>query len=171
MTWADILAWGSAITILVGSDEGPITWWQMTIRGLFLFLYGVLLVRVAGPRLFGGAAVLDLMLAVIIGSNLSRALTATAPLFPTVAATAAIVFAHWLLARLAVRYEFISWLVKGRRVRLVRCGTIDWTAMRRHAIGRGDLLDAAREAGILDVEQIEDAYLQRNGKILVTRGG
>ena len=171
MAWADILAWGSAIHILVGSDDGPITWWQMTIRGIFLFLYGVLLVRMAGPRIFGGAAVIDLMLAVIIGSNLSRALTATAPLFPTVAATAAIVFAHWLLARLAVRYELISWLVKGRRVRLVRCGIIDWAAMHSHAIGRGDLLDAARQAGIHDVDQIEDAYLQRNGKILVTRGG
>jgi uncharacterized membrane protein YcaP (DUF421 family) len=171
MAWDDILTWASAVHVLVGPDDPTITWWQMIIRGLFLFLYGVLLVRMAGPRIFGGAAVLDLMLAVIIGSNLSRALTATAPLFPTVAATAAIVFAHWLLARLAVRYQFVSWLVKGRRVRLVRCGEVDWNAMRSNAIGRGDLLDAAREAGIHALDEIDDAYLKRNGKIIVTRGG
>ena len=118
--------------------------------------------------MFGGSAVLDLILAVLIGSNLSRALTGNAPLFETMIATAAIVFVHWLLARLAFRYRWISWLVKGHRVQLVRRGEIDWAAMRSNAIGRGDLLDAAREVGVYEVSDIEEASLQRNGKILVT---
>lgn len=168
MTWTDVTAWERTISFAIGAGDGPTTWWQMTIRGVLLFLYGVMLIRIAGPRVFGGSAVLDLILAVLIGSNLSRALTDNAPLFPTMVATAAIVFIHWLLARLAFRYRSISWLFKGHRVRLVRRGEIDWPAMRSNAIGRGDLLDAAREAGIHEVGQIEEAYLQRNGKILVT---
>ena len=171
MTWTDIMAWERAVSAVVGVDEGPITWWQMTIRVLFLFLYGVMLIRIAGPRVFGGSAVLDLILAVLIGSNLSRASTGNAPMFPTMAATAAVVFVHWLLARLAFRYNWISWLVKGHRVQLVRRGDIDWAAMRSNAIGRGDLLDAAREAGISKVEEIEEASLERNGKFSVTRRG
>jgi uncharacterized membrane protein YcaP (DUF421 family) len=140
----------------------------MTVRALLLFLYGVMLVRIAGPRMFGHSAVIDLILTVLIGSNLSRALTGNAPLFPTMVATAAMVFIHWLLARLAFHYNWISWLVKGHRVQLVRRGEIDWVAMRSNAIADGDLLDAAREAGIHELDEIVEASLQRNGKIIVT---
>jgi uncharacterized membrane protein YcaP (DUF421 family) len=49
-----------------------------------------------------------------------------------------------------------------------RAAGSDWAALRRNTIGRGDLLDAAREAGIFELDEIEEAFLQRNGKITVS---
>ena len=50
MTWTDVMAWERTISFVIGAGDGPITWWQMTIRGVLLFLYGVMLIRIAGPR-------------------------------------------------------------------------------------------------------------------------
>lgn len=34
---------------LIGSEDGAINWWQMTLRGLLVFMVGVLAARVAPP--------------------------------------------------------------------------------------------------------------------------
>jgi hypothetical protein len=30
---------------LIGKEDGPIAWWQMTLMGILVFLYGLVLVR------------------------------------------------------------------------------------------------------------------------------
>lgn len=59
---------------------GQITWWQETARALLVFSYGLALVRIAGRRIFGKWSALDIIVSVIVGSNLSRALTGSAAL-------------------------------------------------------------------------------------------
>lgn len=60
---------------LIGRDTNPILWWQMTIRAVIVFVYAMLLYRIVPVRVFGGSAAPDLVIAVIVGSSLSRALT------------------------------------------------------------------------------------------------
>ena len=154
---------------LIGRDKETITWWQMTIRGLLVFLFGLALVRLADKRTFGKSDPLDIILAVMIGSNLSRTLTANAPMLPTFAASAAVVAAHALIARVAVHWRFLSWLVKGQEAYLVRNGEIDWAAMRRHNISKGDLEEAVRSAKLRGLDQVDLAVLERAGTISVIR--
>ena len=54
---------------------GHLTWWQECNRALVVFIYGLAIMRVAGRRVFGKWAALDIIVSVIVGSNLSRALT------------------------------------------------------------------------------------------------
>jgi uncharacterized membrane protein YcaP (DUF421 family) len=156
---------------LIGKEDGPIAWWQMTLRGILVFLYGLVLVRLAGQRVFGKLAAFDIVLAVLVGSNLSRTLTASAPLVPTLAATAGIVVMHWLITYLAFSSKFAGWLLKGSVVPLVRDGQMNWQAMRKHGISEGDLEEAVRNTGVREVNQVEAAFLERNGEISVIRRG
>lgn len=154
---------------LIGQDASTITWWQMTVRAILIFLYGLLLIRVAGRRAFGRYTTLDIVLAVIIGSNLSRALTANARFLPTLAASAGIVLAYWASIHLVALSDTLGWLVKGDTVRLVEDGRIDARAMRRVAVSRGDLEEAMREQGVRRLDRVALATLERNGKISVIR--
>lgn len=61
-------------TLLFGS-LGHVSWLQECARAAVIFAYGLVLVRVAGRRVFGKWAALDIIVSVIVGSNLSRALT------------------------------------------------------------------------------------------------
>lgn len=69
---------------LIGSEDGTINWWQMSLRGMLIFAVGVLAARVAATRAFGKWSPLDIIFAVIVGSNLGRAMTGSAPFEATI---------------------------------------------------------------------------------------
>ena len=159
----------SNLHTLIGYKAGAISWWQMTIRGTLIFLFGLLLVRMAGRRMFGKFAALDIILAVLIGSNLSRALTGNAPFVPTLAATAGLVLFYWILAYAAFYIPAIGWLVKGRAQRLVHDGKLDRKTMKRHGLTDDDLREALRAKGVADPAQVSAAYIERDGTVSVVK--
>ena len=60
---------------------------------------------------------------IVIGSNLSRALTGNAPLFGTLAATTLMFALHWILAHAAMRFVPLSTMLEGRAVILAEAGS------------------------------------------------
>src|SRR4051794_25882684 len=64
---------------LIGPDQGDATWWQLSVRAVILFAVGILYIRLAGRRAFSQATPFDIVVSVIVGSNLSRAMTGKAP--------------------------------------------------------------------------------------------
>jgi uncharacterized membrane protein YcaP (DUF421 family) len=156
---------------LVGQSSSTIEWWQMTIRAVLLFGTAVMLIRLGGNRIFGKSTVLDIVLGVVLGSNISRALTGNSPFFPTIIATAVLVAIHALLAKLAVRSETVSTAVKGTSRQLVKDGQFLSDEIRKAGIATGDFVETMRESGQKpDLDKIEQAYLERSGEIsIVTR--
>ena len=154
---------------LIGQDKGDIAWWQMSARAGIIFLFGLVLVRVAGKRVFGKWTALDIVVSIMIGSNLSRALTGNAPFVETLIATAVLIGLHSVLIMIGVRAPAVGHLLKGRGVRLVTDGSPDARALRRHGIGEHDLEEALRQAGTDDVSIVRAAYLERNGDISVLK--
>jgi uncharacterized membrane protein YcaP (DUF421 family) len=155
---------------LIGGDADTITWSQMSLRGTVIFFFGILLVRLAGKRAFGKASAFDIVLAIIIGSNLSRALTASAPFLPTLAASAALALLHRLLAWVAFETSWLGNLIKGSPRCLVSEGEPQKEAMRASQITEEDLHEALRlHAGQEDLAGIEASYLERNGDISFVR--
>lgn len=150
-----------------GHYEDGISWWQMCARAGVLFVYGIALLRLAGTRIFGKSAPLDIIMSVIIGSNLSRTLTGNAPIVEVMIATAFLLALHWALAQVAHRYRWFSNMVKGKPHELVRDGTIDWAAMRHEGLGMRDLETAMRDGGVVDVAEIQRATLERDGSISI----
>jgi uncharacterized membrane protein YcaP (DUF421 family) len=141
---------------LIGREGADISWLQMCFRGALIFFAGLLLVRLAGKRLFGKWGALDTVVAVMIGSNLSRAMTGNAPFAPTLCATAGILLLHAIFVYASVAFPRISAAIKGSAIPLVRDSVVDASAMRWcHGI-----------ASLADVGQ---ACLERNGSISVVR--
>lgn len=156
---------------LVGQDAETITWWQMSIRAGVLFLVGLLYVRLSDRRAFGKFGALDIILAIIVGSNISRAITATVPFIPTVTATAVLMLIHVVFTHIACHSEAFGGLIKGRAKALMNDGVLDRRAMLVSGITERDLLEAARLKGKPDLSSFRDAYLERNGSIsLIPKG-
>ena len=57
---------------------GHITAAQECARTVIVFAYGLLVVRIAGRRLFGKWGALDIIVSLVVGSSLSRAMTGNA---------------------------------------------------------------------------------------------
>jgi uncharacterized membrane protein YcaP (DUF421 family) len=152
---------------LIGPDTGDTTVAQLCVRAAILFLFGIACIRIAGRRTFSQITPLDIIVAIIIGSNISRTMTGKAPFFPGLAATLVVVMLHRLLAMATIRWSPLAWLMKGSPIVLVRDGVADERAMSRHAISRADLVEGLRMEQVARVEEVRLATLEAGGKISV----
>ena len=151
---------------IFGSTTLPLTWQQMVCRSLLIFVYLLGLLRAAGVRPFSQSSALNIVVSVVLGSVLSRALTGNAPLGPALAASAALVAAHKVAAMAAERSRRFEWFVKGRETQLVRDGRPLADAMARRHVTERDLLESLRSSTHLEqLSRVEAAYLERSGRI------
>ncbi|HEY8003636.1 MAG TPA: YetF domain-containing protein [Phenylobacterium sp.] len=154
---------------LIGPDNGDATAAQLCARALILFVVGIVYIRIAGRRTFSHATPLDIVVAIVVGSNLSRAMTGKAPFWPSLAATLLLVVLHRVLAMATLRWTWLARLIKARPVILMRDGARDEKAMRRHAIGEVDLMESLRLEQVEKPEEVHLATLENSGKISVVR--
>ncbi|TPW32835.1 DUF421 domain-containing protein [Pararhizobium mangrovi] len=157
----------TVIHALIGTDAHHILWWQECVRAVLAFVLGLAMIRLLGRRAFGEQTPLDILVAVIMGSNLSRAMTANAAFFPTIAASFVLLLVYWLFAHAAARWHPLGFIIKGTSVTLVSDGELDRGAMRRHGVSEADLAEAARRSAIAGVDELHEARLERSGKISV----
>ncbi|MEH3148285.1 MAG: DUF421 domain-containing protein [Methylobacterium frigidaeris] len=153
----------------VFGTTGHVGWGQEAARAVVVFVYGLTLVRVAGRRVFGKWSALDIVVSVIVGSNLSRALTGGADLIGTLLATTLLMVLHGILARLAARSERLSRLIEGAPIVIASGGRLHEPARGREAISTADLGEALRQSGIEDVGQTRVVVLEPSGRINVLK--
>jgi uncharacterized membrane protein YcaP (DUF421 family) len=155
------------VRTLIGPDTGDATIAQLCARAVILFAFGILCIRIAGRRTFSQISPLDIIVAIIIGSNISRAMTGKAPFFGGMAATLVVVILHRLLAMATLRWNVLARWIKAGAVVLVRDGVADEAAMARHEIGPSDLAEGLRMEQVERIEDVRLATLESGGKISV----
>lgn len=142
---------------------------QECARAVLIFFYGLVALRISGKRTFARWSALDIVISIIVGSNLSRALTGSAPLGGTLAAVAVLIALHFVCTFVAARSDWWSRLLEGTGVPLGQGGTLDEHARCHHLISNEDLREAMRQAGVDKVEETKGIVLEANGKISVLR--
>jgi len=146
-----------------------IEWWQELPRALVVFIFGLLLLRSSGRRVFARWSALDIIISIIMGSSLSRVLTGSAPLGGTLLAMILLALLHWLLARMAARSPRFAKLVEGGAVVLGRSGVALEGQLRRHNISKADIDEALRKQGVADVGETRQLTLEPSGNITVLK--
>ena len=152
--------------LLIGPDEGADTA-QLCFRAIVLFVFGVVCIRIAGRRTFSHYSALDIVVALIVGSNISRVMTGKAAFFPALAATLVLVILHRLLALATLHWGWLSPLLKARPIRVVEQGQVDDRALRRANLSREDLTEALRMEQVADCDDVDLATLEGSGKLSV----
>ncbi len=161
----DILGAGAAIGLDAGEPDG---WQMMVVRAIAVYLIGITLFRIAERRFSGRFTAFDTIMAILLATILSHAITRPGAFFETVAAGLALVLLHFLFAVLAFHSKRFGDLVSGRVRTLVKDGQLQWDAMRESHINERDLMSVLREVGQTnDLSRIKLARLERSGNISV----
>jgi uncharacterized membrane protein YcaP (DUF421 family) len=145
---------------------------QECARAILIFFYGLILLRLSGRRTFGHWSALDIVISIIVGSALGRAMTGSAPLAGTIAAAAVMVGLHVLIASAVARSRSLARIVEGRPVVLIERGRIDHQARKNAMISESDLSEALRQEGIDDEDglgEVKRMNLEPSGKISVVK--
>lgn len=155
------------IFLAKGSDLDPVL---IIPRTLIVFIVAIIFVRLANKRFIAQASAMDLVMAVVMGSLLSRAINGGATLLSSLVAGAVMVALQRLFAYWSCRSKWFETLVKGTHQVLVRQGVIDRDQMRRHNITDDELKFEMRLHALTeDLKQVRLAVLERSGEISVVK--
>ena len=142
---------------------------QMGLRAVVVYIVTVLMIRLGKKRFMGRATAFDVILGIMLGSIVSRAVTGNAPFFPALVAPAVLVVMHWLFSAVAMRWHGFGHAIKGRPTLLIRSGNVDWDAMRKTHMTEHDLWEDLRGKGVSRLQQVGEARLERSGRVSVIK--
>ena len=141
---------------------------QMSIRAVTVFFIALVLVRLAGMRVFGIKSAFDVCIVIMLGSVLSRAVVGVSPFVPTIVASTVLMILHKIIARISVSNQSISHLVKGKPISLYKDGILNKENLRKCALSYGDVLQEIRLTLNEDsLDNIDEIFMERTGNISV----
>lgn len=158
--------WEQLVTTPGAGDE--IGAGAMALRAVIIYAFTLAIVRLGSRRFLARPSAFDVIVAIMLGSVMSRAIDGSAPFLPTLLAGGVLLGMHWLFAIVAVHTDWLGPIVKGEPVLLIEDGTVQQPGLRRAHLTSEDLAEALRlSAGHADPSRIRRAYMERNGQVSV----
>jgi len=150
----------------VGADPKDLTFLQISIRGIIVFLFTLMMIRVSARRSLAKRTVFDSIFLVILASVLARAINGSADIVPTLGGGAVMVALHRLLATIAYHSHKFGNLIKGPEQLLIKDGSMMRRALAWNHVSKHDLEEDLRLAlHTEDLSTIRIARLERSGAI------
>ena len=159
--------WNSFEALLgLGVDPKDLTFTQISLRGIIVFLVTLATVRLGHKRSLSHKTPFDAVLLVILAAVFSRAINGSAAFFATLGGGVVLVLLHRLFAYLAFYSHGFGILVKGKPDVIMRDGQCHFRTMRRNHVSTHDLEEDMRlSAHTDDVSAIRLARIERSGDI------
>jgi uncharacterized membrane protein YcaP (DUF421 family) len=150
----------------LGAEAKDLTFMQISLRGVIIFLLTLLMVRLSSKRSLAEKTAFDAVLLVVLASVLSRAINGSAGFFTSIGGSFVLVFLHRAFAWLACRSHAFGKFIKGCPDVIVENGKPLLDMMRRNLISQHDLEEDLRlDAKVEDISKIRRARIERSGEI------
>jgi uncharacterized membrane protein YcaP (DUF421 family) len=145
-------------------------WWEFVLRAVVVYVFVLVVVRLAGKRSVGQFTPFDLILVVLLGNAVQNSLIGQdTSLLGGLLLAATLIALNWLVGWITARSARADRLIEGSPVLLVRDGVVFEQALRVQHLSRSDLDESLRQQGCDDVGEVALAVLETNGHISVIR--
>ncbi len=143
-------------------------WWQFVVRGLIVFAFVLVFLRLSGKRQVGQMTPIDLVLLLLISNAVQNAMNGGDNSITAGAILAAtLILADVAIGALARRSRKVEKFVEGSPVLLIHNGKIVDHVLERVGMTHHDLMAGLRACGVASVPQVHAAVLENNGRITV----
>jgi len=143
-------------------------WWELLLRGVIVYAFLLVLIRVTGRRQAGMMTPFDFILLLILSNTVQNAMNGgDNSLGGGLFLAGTLVVINWLMLLLSRHSRLVHWALVGRPAFLVRDGEIQEKVMHRERITHHELMSSLRSAGLANIEQAKDVILETNGTISV----
>ena len=143
-------------------------WWEFVLRGLLVYGFLLVTLRLTGKRQVGQLAPFDLVLLLVLSNAVQNSMNAGDN---TVAAgfilVATLLAVNGLMGWLTWRNKRAEILLEGRPQILVHNGVMNEVILASERITQHELMAAVRQAGLTDLADVRVAILENNGRINV----
>jgi uncharacterized membrane protein YcaP (DUF421 family) len=146
-----------------------VPWWEFIIRGVVVYGFLILLLRLTGKRQVGQLAPFDLVLLLVLSNAVQNSMNAgDNSLVGGLISATTLILANGLVSMATFRSKRLAALIEGRPQLLIHNGKLFEDVMRAARLTHHELNAALRQSGCACVDDVHSAVLENNGSISVT---
>ncbi|RJE78802.1 DUF421 domain-containing protein [Paracoccus sp. JM45] len=141
---------------------------RVLLVGTLAYVGLIVMLRCSGKRTLSKMNAFDLVVTVALGSTLATVLlSATVPLFEGLLALALLICLQFGITWASVRSQRSRDLIKSEPTLIVHKGQYLDQVMRRQRMTQEEVLAAVRQAGHLDIKNVQSVVLETDGSLSV----
>ena len=145
-------------------------YWEFVVRGVAVYLFLLVLLRVTGKRQIGQLSPFDLVLLLVLSNAVQNSMNGgDNSLTGGMVSAATLVLLNFVLGLITARSKKIEALVEGRPQVLIHNGQLFEDVMAGAQLTHHELQAALRQAGCASMHEVRTAVLENNGAISVIK--
>ena len=146
-----------------------VSWWELILRGVVVYAFLIMLLRITGKRQVGQLAPFDLVLLLVLSNAVQNSMNGgDNSLVGGLISATTLVALNWIVGVVTHRSKTMEALIEGRPMVLIHNGRLFEDVMNRAQLTHHELNSALRQAGCDCVADVHCAILENNGAITVT---
>jgi len=143
-----------------------VPWWELVIRGLVVYAFLLVLLRITGKRQVGQLAPFDLVLLLVLSNAVQNSMNAgDNSLVGGLISATTLIGVNGLMGIVTFRSKRLEAIIEGRPQMLIHNGKVFEEVMASARLTHHELAAALRQAGYTCIEEIHSAVLENNGSI------
>lgn len=147
----------------VKDDISP---WEITARGLTMFVILLVLIRFTGMRSFAKGSVFDNIIIILLGAVLGRGVVGGTPFFSALIGGIALLLIHKFISRLTFYNKWAGKKIKGNPTLLFKEGKFLYDQMKASDITEHDIYEELRlSLHRKAMDEVKEVYMERSGKL------
>jgi uncharacterized membrane protein YcaP (DUF421 family) len=145
-----------------------IAWWEFILRGIIIYVFLIVLLRLTGKRQIGQLSPFDLVLLLVLSNAVQNSMNGgDNSVIGGMISAVTLVGVNWFVGILTFRSKRAEALIEGRPELLIHNGRLFEKALEKSKLTKHELMSALREAGCAGVEDVRCAMLEDDGNISV----
>ena len=138
------------------------------LRTLFFYFFIILLYRIMGKREIGQLGIIDLIISILMAELVAISIEdVEKSLWITILPLSLLTLLEILLAFISIKSRWFRSLFGGKTSLIVCNGKVNYKEMIKQRYSMDDLLISLRQKEVKDIEEVEYAFLEPNGKLSI----
>ncbi|KAA5547833.1 DUF421 domain-containing protein [Adhaeribacter rhizoryzae] len=143
---------------------------HILVTGALTYVGLIIMLRLSGKRTLTQMNAFDFVVTVALGSTLATALLSKdTPLVEGLIGLGTLILLQFIISWIYVRFPLFNKVIKSEPRLMFYQGEFKSKAMQEERVKKEELLQAARNQGILSLEQIEAIVLETNGQFSIIK--
>ena len=145
-----------------------IPWWEFIARGVIVYVFLLVLLRISGKRQVGQLAPFDLVLLLVLSNAVQNSMNGgdNSVGGGLISATTLVVL-NFTIGYQTYRSKKLEAIIEGRPQVLAHNGKLFESVMASAQLTHHELMAALRQAGCTSIENVQSVILENNGSISV----
>jgi uncharacterized membrane protein YcaP (DUF421 family) len=145
-----------------------IPWWELVVRGVVVYGFLLIMLRISGKRQVGQMAPFDLVLLLVLSNAVQNSMNAgDNSLIGGLISAATLIGLNYSVSLLTYRNKTLEAVIEGRPQILIHNGRLFDDEMQKAKLTHHELNAALRKSGCDCVDDVHSAILENSGVISV----